>query len=151
MSDHVPTTGPEKRNSLHSQLQKTRSWVVLVVGSLFTVVMIGFQAAQFMNTLATKQQVESLQNYMISENVKLKQDLDYVLKHDAELQVELLTVKRAFVDHMEKHAGRLAAEREQNKARAAQSAARARAKFRESIAAGRTIEQALYDSSPDFL
>jgi hypothetical protein len=113
--------------------------------------MIGFQAAQLFNTLATKQQVEHLRDYVISENVKLKQDVDYTLKHEAEMQAELTSVKKAFIDHMEKHAGRLAAEREPNKAKAAQSAEKARRKFKEAIKAGKTVEQALYESASDYL
>lgn len=150
MSENEPATKPEKRPSLHTQLQKTKSWFILVVGSLFSVVMIGFQAAQFLNTLATKQQVEQLRDQVVSENVKLKNELDVNRTLNSEMRIELTAVKKAFVDHMEKHAGRLAAEREPNRARAAQTAERARRKFREAIAAGRSIEQALYDSAPDY-
>jgi uncharacterized membrane-anchored protein YhcB (DUF1043 family) len=141
---------PEPRRSLHTQLQKTKSWVALVAGSIFSIVMIGFQSAQFINSLATKQQVTEMRDYLIKENTKIKEDFDYSKKNEIEMQIELSAVKKAFLDHMEKHSGRLAAEREPNKAKAASSAKEARRKFRESINAGRTIEQALYDSSPDW-
>lgn len=138
-----PTAEEKPRNSLFSKLNKTKSWFSLVVGSIVTIVVITFQGIQFLNTLATKQYVEEIRDYVVQENVKIKNDIDVLKEKQIKQEIELRIVKKSFLDHMEKHAGRLAAERETNKTRAARAAYLARVKFKEEIKAGKTAEEAL--------
>lgn len=133
----------EPRPSLHTKLHKAHSWVTLVVGSVFSIVLIGFQAAQFLDTLATKENVESTRNYLISDNLKLKAEIDYLKDVNIGLVRTQTELREVLVSHLELHAGRLAAERQIDKRKSAKAAEEARAKFRAALAEGKTLEQAL--------
>lgn len=142
----TPETKEKPRVSIFTKLSKTKSWFSLVVGSVITITVLVFQGVQFFNTLATRQQVDEIQNYVIAENLKLKQDIDYLITERDRMSKDLSDTENSFIDHMEKHAGRLAAEREPNRAKAARAAAAARAKFKEAIKEGKTAEQALLNT-----
>lgn len=129
--------------SLHSQLQKTKSWVTLVVGSLLSVVLIGFQAAQLLNTLATKEQVENTRNYVVTENGKLQQELEEERNKYEEAERNIKEIREVLTSHLELHAGRLAAERQPDKKKAAKAAEEARRKFREALSKGKSLEDAM--------
>jgi uncharacterized membrane-anchored protein YhcB (DUF1043 family) len=149
MSDSLKPA-PKEIPSLHSKLKKTHSWVSLVAGSILSVVLVGFQAAQFLNTLATKQQVENLQQYMVSENVKLKQELDYSKKREAEMAAQLEELYDAVEDHLEKYSGEQAADRSEDKHKAAKAAKEARLKFREARAHHKTLKEAVISTYDDY-
>lgn len=133
----------EPRPSLHTKLHKAHSWVTLVVGSVFSIVLLGFQAAQFLDTLATKENVESTRSYLINDNLKLKSEIDDLKAVNSRLLQNQTEIREVLVSHLELHAGRLAAERQTDKRKSAKAAEEARAKFRAAIAEGRTLEQAL--------
>ncbi len=133
----------EPRPSLHTKLHKAHSWVTLVVGSVFSIVLIGFQAAQFLDTLATKGNVESTRSYLIKDNLKLKSEIDSLKDVNSGLIIKQKELREVLVSHLELHAGRLAAERQIDKRKSAKAAEEARAKFRAALAEGRTLEQAL--------
>ena len=137
MSDGTP------RISLHSQLQKTKSWVTLVIGSLVSVILIGFQAAQFLNTLATKEEVEKTRNYVVAENVQLRHELDEEQDKRAISERNIKEIREALENQLENYAGRVAAEKETDKRKAAKAAEVARQKFRESLAKGKSLDEAV--------
>jgi biopolymer transport protein ExbB/TolQ len=129
--------------SLHTKLHKAHSWVTLVIGSTFSVVLFGFQAAQFLATLATKENLDNTRKYLVSENVKLKSEIDEIKTVNASLLASQREIKEVLTSHLELHAGRLAAEHQTDKRKAAKAAEEARLKFREALAEGKTLEQAL--------
>lgn len=138
----------DRKDSFHSQLQKTYSSTKLIFGAVISVVVVGFQSANFIDSLAKKAEIDKLREYIVSENLKQQLDIDTYKTLTQKYSSEIGAIKSALIQHMELYAGELAADRIRatRPSRVAQVAARAREKFRKSIASGRTIEQALYDS-----
>lgn len=123
--------------------------MVLVCTSVFAVALIGFNAANYLNSLATKQEIGEIREYIVSENVRLKHEIDAAEEASDALQARLDDIEDALTDHLEKHAGVLAAERERDKRKAAQAARDARARFREGRQRGLSLRGAVestYDS-----
>jgi uncharacterized protein YlxW (UPF0749 family) len=137
---------PTPKISLYSKAAKAKSWVTLIVGSLFSLVLIGFQAAQFLNTLATKEDIENIRAKSYTEIVKTQQELESKLAKYEKLQSRVDEIEEAIVDHLEKHAGRLAAERSVDRKKSARAAEIAREKFRKALAEGNSLKEALSES-----
>lgn len=137
---------PSPRLSLYSKAVKAKSWVTLVLGSLFSLILIGFQAAQFLNTLATKEDIENIRAKSYTEIVKTQQELESKLAKYEKLQLQVDEIEEAIVDHLEKHAGRLAAERSLDRRKAARAAEIAREKFQKALAGGKSLKEALAES-----
>jgi hypothetical protein len=135
--------------SLYPRLSKIKSWVTLIVSSVFSILLIGYQAHEFLGTLATKQDIEKISSHINSDIVKIQSEaIEAHRSCDSQKDITK-EIEDALVDHLEKHAGILAADRIQDKRKAAKAAQQAREAFRRALKEGKTIKEALI-SSYDF-